>query len=206
MESRATRPAGRLLVHHSASPTRAPRPASTASHRPWMVQSPYCSGSCPWASAWAPPEGDVAARPVAPVGDWWDCWLAGQTGRPGAPLSLGGGPLLACRRAPRGTWRLHGKSRDNDQGPRGAWTRRRIWRGSRPWGPACAAAPRGKPPAAFTVVEGEGGGACLLAFRRGSGAGVALWCLIPSSRLRGGWLSACPRLPSARRAPGGGAG
>ena len=69
--------AGRFPVRPSASPARAPRVAPTASPRPWRVQSPYCSGSRPCASAWALLEGGVVGRPGAVVGDWQGPWLAG---------------------------------------------------------------------------------------------------------------------------------
>ena len=63
--SRATRPAGWWRIRPFASPAQATRRASTASHWPWRVRTPYCSGSCPCAAACALPNGGVEGRPVA---------------------------------------------------------------------------------------------------------------------------------------------
>ena len=150
---------GVLLVRPCASLARAPRLALSASLPPWRMRSPYCSGSCPCASA--------------------GNWRAGKAGTGAPPPLWGGGVtgLLVCV-PPLG--RLRGERGRDGQGTRGAWTWRRAWRGGRPRAPRRCGAPRRR------LSRGGGGGGLSPGLPVGFCAGVARWRWALRPRVPGG--------------------
>ena len=132
--------------------------------------------------------------------------LVGQTGRPGAPLPLGGGRYRPAGVLVAACGGYGGSGGGIDQGASGAQTRRCAWRGSRPWMSRHRGVRRWRP----FLGEGGGQGACHPALQRGCRDGPPRRCWALQSMLRGGggghrWAAAFRR-SAADRGGGGGSG